>query len=346
MHLIRPCPPLDWQHPTIPSAPDDFLQFDVQLPELRWLSTLNAHARDRRLVFVSCSHTYFIAGLPTLGSVTGLIHAFCEHFDSDRAIQLMISGRNWPRPGYLRERLSPEILTEIKALTGSSALISFMEAEIRDEHSICAAARSFSLTSPRAAELVVELALDKGEIQQKWEDNRNMAAHQGTRMHYLCEAWLNRAIIVEDSAEVKLFFAFARTLSGLTAYRTEWTIFGEDENLAGSIDFVAIDESGWLHLFDWKRSKALRSKYACPFRQMLEPLQHLDDCSGIHYCLQLNCFILSFLLHSALLVFDRVFDEVIDYIRFRPRVEVFVSMLHLNYLSVSVHTRNYYACDF
>jgi len=220
-------------------------------------------------------------------------------------------------------------------------LISFMESEIRDEHSICAAARSFSLASPRAAELVVDLALDKGEIQRKWEDNTNMAANQGTWMHYLCEAWLNRAIICEDSAEVKLFLAFTRTLSGLTAYRTEWTIFGEDENLAGSIDFVAIDEDGWLHLFDWKRSKALRSKYACRFRQMLEPLHYLDDCSGIHYRLQLNCLTLSFLLHSVLLVSVSVFGQVLDYIRFRPRGMGFVGMLHLKYMSVSVLTRSY-----
>jgi hypothetical protein len=169
-----------------------------------------------------------------------------------------------------------------------------MEAEIRYEHSICVAARSFSLTSPRAAELVVELALDKNEIQQTWEGNRNSAANQGTWMHYLFEAWINRAIIDEDSAEVKLFLAFVRSLPGLTAYRTEWTIYSDEENLAGAIDFVAKDESGRLHLFDWKRSKALWSKCACRFPQMRSPLQHLDDCSGIHYRLQLNCLSLSF----------------------------------------------------
>jgi len=32
-------------------------------------------------------------------------------------------------------------------------------------------------------------------------------------------------------------------------------IFGEEERLAGSIDFVATDGAGKLHLFDWKRSK-------------------------------------------------------------------------------------------
>jgi hypothetical protein len=44
----------------------------------------------------------------------------------------------------------------------------------------------------------------------------------------------------------------------LTAFRTEWTVWAEEEWLAGSIDFVAIDSAGFLHIFDWKRSKGLR----------------------------------------------------------------------------------------
>ena len=52
-----------------------------------------------------------------------------------------------------------------------------------------------------------------------------------------------------------LFLKFVRTLAGLTAFRTEWTIYGEEERLAGSIDFVAEDKQGNLVLFDWQRSK-------------------------------------------------------------------------------------------
>jgi len=294
--LIRPVPPASWQSPKIPEAPSDFLTFNVQLPELRWLRTLNEHPRDHRLVFFADSHKYLVSGSPTLGSVTGLIHAFCEPFDPDTAIRLMTSGRDWPRPGYLRDPFKPETLTEIRAQAGSSALMRSLEAQPRDERNICVAARSFAQTSPRAADLVSDLVLNTDEILQKWDHNRDMAAHQGTWMHYLCEAWLNRAVISEDSAEMRLFIPFAKSLSGLTAYRTEWTIFGCDENLAGSIDFVAKDDQGLLHLFDWKRSKDLRSKYSCRWRRMLEPLEHLDDCSGNHYRLQLNCLGLSCLV--------------------------------------------------
>jgi hypothetical protein len=79
-------------------------------------------------------------------------------------------------------------------------------------------------------------------------------------------------------------------LKGVTAYRTEWTIFGEEERLAGSIDFVAKMPNGDLVLFDWKRSKVLRTKYVNKFQSMKAPLHHLEDCQGNHYRLQLNCY--------------------------------------------------------
>ena len=54
----------------------------------------------------------------------------------------------------------------------------------------------------------------------------------------------------------------------LSAFRTEWTIYEESEQLAGSIDFVAMDGEGHLVLFDWKRSKDLRTKYCNKFQRM------------------------------------------------------------------------------
>ena len=67
-------------------------------------------------------------------------------------------------------------------------------------------------------------------------------------------------------------------------------IYTPQEWLAGSIDFVAVDANGALILFDWKRSKSLRSKYSNHFSCMLPPLQHIEDCQGWHYRLQLNAY--------------------------------------------------------
>lgn len=74
-------------------------------------------------------------------------------------------------------------------------------------------------------------------------------------MHYQFECWMNWVAVPADSTEMQLFLNFARGLDGLTAYRTEWTIFAEAERLAGSIDFVAQDANGHLVIFDWKRTK-------------------------------------------------------------------------------------------
>ena len=74
-------------------------------------------------------------------------------------------------------------------------------------------------------------------------------------MHLQFELYLNRSEVDECSAEMQLFLGFLKTLSGLTAYRTEWMIHADAERLAGSIDFVAQQGDGRLVLFDWKRSK-------------------------------------------------------------------------------------------
>jgi len=93
-----------------------------------------------------------------------------------------------------------------------------------------------------------------------------------------------------ESPEFQLFRIFVNGLEGVTAYRTEWTIYAGAERLAGSIDFVGRLSDGSLVLYDWKRSKELSTKYTKTFRRVRAPLQHLDDCQGMHYRLQLNAY--------------------------------------------------------
>ena len=62
--------------------------------------------------------------------------------------------------------------------------------------------------------------------------------------------YLNRCDVPDDTPEMNLFLRYIGTLSGLKAYRTGWSIYGDDERLAGSIDFVAEDANGDLVLFD------------------------------------------------------------------------------------------------
>ncbi len=222
--------------------------------------------------------------------MTGLVHSFCEEFVADAVIRRMISGPNWPRPGYLRDIIPPGVLAQLRALPGAAQIVRQLSRPDRDAEWLCLAARALARSSVAAADAISQLALTPAEIEQKWEDHRKTAAHQGTWMHYCFEAWLNWVAVPVDTTEMKLFLDFTRSLGGLTAYRTEWAIFAEEERLAGCIDFVAVRDDGALIIFDWKRTAKLCTKYCNRWRRMLPPLGHIDDCTGMQYRLQLNCY--------------------------------------------------------
>lgn len=133
-------------------------------------------------------------------------------------------------------------------------------------------------------------SMSRTEIKEAWRNNGRISANMGTWAHFLCESFLNRQICMSTCPEMDLFLQYAASLEGYAAFRTEWTIFGEDENLAGSIDFVAKKDDGTYLVVDWKRSKDLQRKYSNQFRNMKEPLDHLPDCKGIHYRLQVNIY--------------------------------------------------------
>ncbi len=242
--MNRPQPPEGWASPSVPDRPDDFYAFDVALPAVRFLADLHPHERDGRLQFHQDTHTYVLDGVPLPGSVTGLIHEFSQGFDEDDAIRKMKRGAVWPRPGYLALPPDPAVIRALRQRPDTTDLVRLLEQRPVNETSVCEALRRYGATSPDANHLVGLLAMKPAAIKAMWDVNRVVAANKGTWMHFTIEAWLNRVPISDDSVESALFRKFARTLGGLTAYRTEWTIFGEDELLAGSIDFVARDGRG------------------------------------------------------------------------------------------------------
>ncbi|CAE7704017.1 unnamed protein product, partial [Symbiodinium necroappetens] len=134
------------------------------------------------------------------------------------------------------------------------------------------------------------LSLSPPEIRDMWSRGCSEAAHYGTYMHYLFEAYLNGYEVPSSSPEFRMFQSFLSTIDrDATVWRTEWVVYGEDENIAGSIDFCARLADGSLMLADWKRASGLRNKFGSR-QQMLPPLQHLPDCTGMRYRLQLNAY--------------------------------------------------------
>ena len=273
-----------------PATPVDFINYHVVPPVARLLADSHPHMRDQNLVFRPQGHTYLINDVPSLGSVTALVGSYSQGFNAEAVIRGMVTGHNWPRPGYLKKSFIPSELAFLWAKPEAAKLRGAMLRPDVPEEEVCCLAQSLAQAHPHMRDDIVRLGKSAAEIQQMWDANRREGANRGTWMHLQFEMWLNRIVVPADTPEMHMFLQFIRSLGGLTAFRTEWGIYGDEERLAGTIDFVARDAAGDLLLFDWKRTKQIASKYTNVFKDMREPLEHLEDCAGSHYRLQLNCY--------------------------------------------------------
>lgn len=279
--------------PVMPVAPPDYKGYLCDRGGSFVLEKLNAHDRDCHLKFTESTHQYCIDGVPTLGSVTGLVHRYASSFEPNQVIQRMMNSSNWPRPQYMKSDV-------VIALASASCSVSVPEVkhllgrirrqELQPEE-ICREVQSIVELFPEIREeLCSAVSLDAEDIISMWDTSRDDAAGRGTYMHQQFEYYLNRGLVSSEGSEMKMFLAYISTLGGWAVYRTEWMIYGTDEWLGGSIDCAAIDSSGSIMLIDWKRSRGLPQKYVGYGRFMLAPLQDLPDCAGWHYRLQLNSY--------------------------------------------------------
>lgn len=133
------------------------------------------------------------------------------------------------------------------------------------------------------------------EIADAWERNRNEAAAAGTKMHKQIELYYNGTSDAESASyrqgrEWQHFMAFDawRQQQGLVPWRTEWSLFDDEDNFAGQIDMVYRTKTGEYVIYDWKRTRELKTdnRYDSGFG----PLEDLDDCNYNHFILQLNIY--------------------------------------------------------
>ena len=253
----------------------------VDITTLAWL---HPHDRDRHVRFESEGHVYYIRGKQTNGSVTGLIHALARPFDADEVISNMMAGDRWPRAGYLRPFLGETVLKRVRQVD-ADLVLALLDSP-RNDTWISNRLQSLRTNFP---EIVQSLVFGPHEIKRMWEANRIDAALRGTHMHFWFEAHVNGYVVPKTSPEFSMLETFLQDMQGWRAFRTEWVIFGEEENIAGSIDLTAQNPNGQLALIDWKRTSSLASKFSSPWT-MLPPLDHVPDCAGWHYRLQLNIY--------------------------------------------------------
>lgn len=126
------------------------------------------------------------------------------------------------------------------------------------------------------------------EILDQWEENRIQSTTAGTLLHKTIEDFYNGVEVSNDTPEFGYFMNFNSTFKNeLIPYRTEWEVFHEELDLAGSIDMVYRDNDNNFMIYDWKRSKEIKknsNEYGYP------PLDHLPNCNFWHYSLQLNVY--------------------------------------------------------
>ena len=86
------------------------------------LQKINAHENDHRLDFDEVHHKYTYDGVSMDYSVTQIVESFFEKFETDKVIERMMSGRNWPRPEYTWENGAPYTAKEIKSKWAETGL--------------------------------------------------------------------------------------------------------------------------------------------------------------------------------------------------------------------------------
>jgi hypothetical protein len=238
---------------------------------LEWqrLARINEHIRDLRIQFNEEEHSYTIDGIKTgWSSCTQFLHNFFGHFDADEVIaKMMKNPTKWKQSQYYG--MTPE------------------------------------------------------EIKAKWDASKDEASSAGTRMHldiehfynsaHFEELWLAKkkantlAIPPSDftksvesmekddkwtpklSPEWTMFQNYQEKIgSNMIPYRTEWLVFNERIKIAGSIDMLYMKKDGTYAIYDWKRSKEIKTENK--YQSGLGPVMHLPDTNYWHYSLQLNVY--------------------------------------------------------
>lgn len=319
---------LNWTPNPKQMAPTDFGKlYKVNSYSPRYLEIRNPHKCDQFLDFDDASHSYLLLhgslhdcgpggpggpGVRTFGaSVTFVASRLARDFDAAEVLRRMRNGKAWPRLKYTINPVPVHVQSLRPGCFGLLVEDENGHASLQPEEVAALLHREGNLQSWHLA-LVQELhrrynaalsgcqvysyvrEMTDEEILQLWEQKKTDAANRGTEAHYQIELWLNRDHCRVEEPEVQCALHFLSILAGLypgiKAYRTEWRVFAEREDLAGSIDLALRLPQGTLALIDWKRTSKGKALLQSRFNRMSAPFDHLQDCKGAIYALQLNLY--------------------------------------------------------
>lgn len=281
-----------------PSPPSFGIEYKPPPHRTKLLETKNPHERDARIVFYELPHVYTVDGRALDTSVTTVAHKHCEKFNESKGISLMKGSRKqaWPRLQYAT---GVRALTEGEMLENGEGILivsgDITTNAIYGEEDLWEKAHACKEKIGTAVKFYAfQRAMTDDEILAEWETTRVDGSNRGTEAHLMMELWMNSEPCRLSDPEVQTGLGFVRNQLaplGITAYRTEWEIFADDEALAGSIDCVGTLPNGEIVIVDWKRCKHLDNDVVSNFgKHMSAPLGHLHDCSGAKYTLQLSIY--------------------------------------------------------
>lgn len=147
-----------------------------------------------------------------------------------------------------------------------------------------------------SAKKAQERGITQAEILAEWDGKATASREKGTFVHEHIEQVLTNGLIDdpilalnETLPEVEAFNNFwSKAAERLIPYKTEWIVGDIELGIAGMVDAVMFcPGTGQHHILDWKTGK-LESENG--FGNMLQPFDHLDDCSLNHYSLQLSIY--------------------------------------------------------
>ena len=140
--------------------------------------------------------------------------------------------------------------------------------------------------------------LSDDEIKGMWKSNGERAAALGTDLHGKIELFLNGVDPVftsdENRAEFDYFLNWwnAQLNDGWMPYRTEWVVFNESAQIAGSVDFLMVNSiTGEYCLVDWKRCETKAAGFAKSFgKTFLPPANRMDQHKLNKWKIQINVY--------------------------------------------------------
>ena len=139
------------------------------------------------------------------------------------------------------------------------------------------ASKSQRTTSEELRVFLTPGGMTDEQILKKWELNGEDSRNRGTWIHWQLELWSNGNACHFDKEMLHGLRFVANILAPMSVrcYGTEYEIYGEEEEVSGSIDFLGHLESNEndLVIVDWKRSKGLANSLTSSFhKRMMPPL--------------------------------------------------------------------------